>query len=292
MSGTIKKRGNAWRIFVSGGSVNGKRIRHTETVKGSYQDARKRLSILESSVSSGRYLATGLQTLDQFWQHWFPVKRQSIRPMTAVGYERLYKKHVAPTLGNKKIQKISAAEIQSILSDRVEKGNAATASHILRVLRITFKAALRQGQITVDPTEAVESPRAKRRELEILTPQEWQRVREYVLGHESHFLTAFTVLITTGLRRSELSGLQWGDVDLDRRLIHVRRSFLVVAGEQHYQDTKTERSFRSVALDSGTVETLREHLDSSRELQGMFGRGIADDLPVFTLDGSDRKSVV
>lgn len=286
MSGTIKKRGNAWRIFVSGGSINGKRIRHTETVQGSYQDARKRLGVLESSVSSGRYIATGLQTLDQFWQNWFPAKRQSIRPMTASGYERLYKKHISPVLGRKKIQKITATEIQSILSSRVDNGNSATAAHILRVLRVAFKAALRQGQITVDPTAAVESPKAKRRELEILSPTDWQRVREYVIENEPHFLAAFTVLITTGLRRSELSGLQWRDIDLERRLIHIRRSFLVVAGEQHYQDTKTDRSFRSIALDAGTVQTLSEHLESSRHLQGMFGRGIASDLPVFTLDGS------
>ncbi len=286
MSGTIKKRGSSWRIFVSGGSVNGKRIRHTETVQGSYQDARKRLSALESSVSSGRYIATGMQSLDQFWQNWFPAKRQSIRPMTALGYERLYKKHILPVLGKKKIQKITASEIQSILSDRVAAGNPATAAHILRVLRVAFKAALRQGQITVDPTAAVESPKSKRRELEILSPSDWQQVRGYVGENESHFLTAFTVLITTGMRRSELSGLQWRDIDLERRLIHIRRSFLVIAGEKHYQDTKTDRSFRSIALDASTVQILREHFDASVHLQGMFGRGIASDLPVFTLDGS------
>jgi len=287
MSGTINKRGKSWRIFVSGGTdANGKRVRHTETIHGTYQVARKRLAALEDRVRSGRYIANGFQTFDQYWTRWFPAKRLSIRPMTAAGYERLYKKHLNPALGRKHIQKITSTDIQTIVTEQVKKGNISTASHILQVLKVSFKAALQQGQISVNPTAAVEAPTAKRRELEILTPKDWQKVQAYVADQESHFLTAFTVLITTGVRRSELSGLKWKDIDLQRRLMHIRRSFLVVNGEHHYQNTKTDRSFRSVALDAGTVQTLTTHLNESIQLQSMFGRGVAPDLPVFTLDGS------
>ena len=71
MSGTIKKRGNSWRIFVSGGTdASGKRVRHTETIHGTYQVARKRLATLEDRVRSGKYIANGFQTFDHEEFEW------------------------------------------------------------------------------------------------------------------------------------------------------------------------------------------------------------------------------
>ena len=85
--------------------------------------------------------------------------------------------------------------------------------------------------------------------------------------------------------RSELCGLQWEDIDLGRKLIHVRRSFSVVSGKSYYHEPKTDRSFRAVALDAGTERILREHYESSVRFQAMFGRYNINNVPVFTQDG-------
>lgn len=69
----------------------------------------------------------------------------------------------------------------------------------------------------------------------------------------------FLLALTTGMRRGELVGLRWSDVDLDRQRLSVQQQLVAVEYELQFTEPKTERSRRSVALDPGTVSALRAH---------------------------------
>ncbi|MBI2964665.1 MAG: site-specific integrase, partial [Chloroflexi bacterium] len=82
-------------------------------------------------------------------------------------------------------------------------------------------------------------------------------------------------------RRSEICGLQWSDVDFDRSLVYIRRSYHVVAGVEMYREPKSARSRRAIALDAYSLNILADQRADAERLAGMFGRPLAQNAPVF-----------
>ena len=89
----------------------------------------------------------------------------------------------------------------------------------------------------------------------------------------------------TGIRRSELAGLQWMDIDFDRATIHVRRSYHVVNGRGLYKAPKTVRSTRAIKLGAETVRVLLRQRETTVRLADLAERPIPISGPVFTPDG-------
>ncbi len=132
------------------------------------------------------------------------------------------------------------------------------------------------------PVEGVERPQKQHREMAIITPREWRQIREYLESKGSWAVPAFTLLLTCGLRRSELVGLRWADLDLGRRLIHVQRSYHKLKGGQAViRAPKSSRGRRLVAFDHHTASIMTDHRQHCVEQAGMLRRSMADDDYVF-----------
>jgi integrase len=286
MTGHIERRKNGWKITISAGTDElGKRQRIYETVKGSKSEARRRLTDLQRQIDTGRFVPRGPRTFGQFVNDWLPNKRHAIRPSTAASYERLLNGYILPALCDRPIQKITSSEVGRIITTQADRGKLSTAEHLFRLMRVVFRSAMQQQEIGRDPTVGVDRPKAKRRELSVLTPSEWRRVSAYVEQRYPHFLTPLTLLITTGLRRSELCGLQWGDIDFDRRVLSVNRGFHVVKGKGGvHTDPKTDRSRRVVALDAIALELLRVQFDNVSTVRSSLDLKTTMETPVFSLD--------
>ncbi len=273
---------NRWRVFVSAGTDDhGKRVRVTEVVDGPKRDALRREREIKSALDTGSYVARGPKTFGEFVEAWWPSKQASVAATTAREYRRVLDRAALPILRNRPIQKITGGEIGTILAPIVERGALSLAEHTFVILRIVFNAAVRQGVVGKSPMSGVERPKAKSREMTVLDPQDWQRVKAHLKDTNSWALTPLTVLITTGLRRSELCGLQWSDLDFENSLLHVRRVYHVLQGGPLYQEPKTNRSRRVVAVDAGTLDMLRAHRRDANRTAEMFGRAVAPNDPVF-----------
>jgi integrase len=219
--------------------------------------------------------------LDGFVAAWWPSKEASVAPTTAREYRRLLDRVILPSLGKRPLQKISGSELSAILAQIVQRDARTMAEHVYVMMRILFNAAVKQGALGKSPLDGVERPRASRREMTVLSPDDWQRVLAYLQNHSSWALAPLTVLITTGLRRSELCGLRWGDVDFDRSLVLVQRSFHLIGGQPVYSAPKTVRSRRAVALDGATVGLLERHREDLKRSMELFGRRIRTTDAVF-----------
>jgi integrase len=100
---------------------------------------------------------------------------------------------------------------------------------------------------------------------------------------EDRLRAAWVLIIATGMRRGELLGLRWSDLDLDDARAAVRRSLVSVRNELSFTEPKTKRGRRSIALDSRTVDELRAH--RVRQAQERLALGLGSDGPeglVFT----------
>lgn len=109
-----------------------------------------------------------------------------------------------------------------------------------------------------------------------LSPADWGKVRQHLIDRRSWWLPAFHLAITSGMRRSEIAGLKWQDVDADRGVVVVRRAVHALrAGQWIEREPKSERSRRVVALDRGTVHVLLEHKRACERTAELFEHALS-----------------
>ena len=186
---------------------------------------------------------------------------------TVSWYRSAATRDIMPALGSVKLAKLSPVMVELFLADKAEngrldgKGGLGPAS--VRRLQVTLHkaldAAVRKGILTRNPADLAESPRMPPRDvtIDVWTAAELAR---FVEATQTDRLAAvWRLAAMSGLRRSELVGLQWPDIDLDRGWLSVRRSVVIVdGGPPRVKPPKTARSRRTVELDGRTISGLRE----------------------------------
>jgi integrase len=126
------------------------------------------------------------------------------------------------------------------------------------VLRTALRDAVRMRVLAVNPLDAVSRPRAPRPEIQALDAAQVRALLAAAAGDPLEALYALAV--GTGLRLGEISGLRWGDIDLDARQVHVRRALVEhVSGAVEFAEPKTARSRRSVDVPGFAIAALRRH---------------------------------
>ena len=277
-AGTITEieKGKLYRVFLSAGrGPDGKYVRISETVHGTFRAAQTRLGTLRASLESGAYVARKAETVEAFVARWWPAKSTSLAPTTVEGYRAIIDGQILPALGSKPLQKLTGQEISATLTAIVDRGHTPRAISTHAVLRLILREAVKMGALGRNPMDGVPQPRRPHHEMKILPPADWRRCREYLIRRESHWTPLFTLAITGGLRRSELSGLRWGDLDTETGILTVRRAVhKLKPGEFIVREPKTARSRRGVALDKGTLAVLAAHRESADKAAEMFGRTV------------------
>lgn len=283
IEGSVTEYKDGHRIWVSGGKdASGNRLRLSEVVRGTRKDANRRLRELVSSIESGKYIPERAETLDTFINRWWLTKKSSVAPTTALNYERLINRYIRKSLGKKRLQNIKPIDISALISSLVEQDRIGQADHVYVLLRLIFNSAVQMGALAVSPMRGIDKPRKPHTEMQTMTPDQIHMALEYLAMKESWALLPVAVLVSTGLRRSELLGLRWSDIDLEKAVLFVQRSYHVLPkGVEVVKDPKTRRSRRLVALDRHTVSLLAAHRAHSETNSGLIGEPFSDSGYVF-----------
>ncbi len=129
-----------------------------------------------------------------------------------------------------------------------------------RVLSSVFSTAVQWQVIFSNPCERVKPPKVKRKEARYLDEYEAAELLKALDGEPFKYVTMIQLLLYTGLRRSELMGLEWQDIDFLNRCIHVSRNSLYLSDKGLYEgNTKTESSNRVIKLPDNAVQLLKEY---------------------------------
>jgi len=291
MKGTIVKRGDAWRLFVSAGiQSNGERYKRvTRTVRGSKAEAQRRLRELIAEVEEGTHRDDAMMHLDRFLTtRWLPLISETVRQTTAQGYETIVRRRIVPNIGHISIGKLTPEDIQGLYASLI-KGDAKSGSaplsrrsvlHTHRVLSRALGNAVKLNLLTRNPCAAVEPPKPENPEIITLEPADIDRILGSLEGSWARmpvFLAAYT-----GMRRSEILGLQWHDIDWDRSALSVRRSLhQLTNGDVVVTRPKSARGQRMIALTRHTMEALRDHLEATKARYQPFDRVLALDDHLF-----------
>ncbi|MFF3842282.1 tyrosine-type recombinase/integrase [Streptomyces sp. NPDC001930] len=216
----------------------------------------KRRALLEA-VDNGIPVPTRSARLSEWLPYWLDNVVQPRRKLSTYDkYEAHVRLYLAPGIGSKRLESLSVADVRRFLVQLEKKTTAATAKESHRVLRTALTAACREELITRNVATLVEPPRPKTREL---SPWSLDETLDFLAAaRRDPLYAAFVLAITMGLRRGELVGLRWADIDLDKRVLYVRQQMQRRRGVLYDDDPKGRRR-RTVPLPAMCIAPLRWH---------------------------------
>ncbi|MCL2638493.1 MAG: site-specific integrase [Oscillospiraceae bacterium] len=263
---TTQKIGNSYKISVSHGyNMHGKQVRQTKTWKPPENMTAKQIErelnrqavLFEEECKSGK--TTAVIKFESFARRWFEeVAELKLKRRTIVNYRGL-ETRVYKAIGHLRMDRITPREIQRFISDlcngerldnRTRKLSPKTVKNHVSFISTVFSYAMKMQIVKDNPCRMAELPRAEEVEREVYTIEEAQKFLDCLQKQpieEFQHIAFFTLAIFTGLRRGELLGLEWKDIDFNRGIISVKRTSNYTNADGIYTDTpKNRRSRRSL----------------------------------------------
>jgi integrase len=206
---------------------------------------------------SGLAFETGKLTVAEFMNRWLTESgRNRLRPKTYKDYSGLTRLHIVPALGHIKLRNLTPLHVQSFYGSKLESGlSKRTVEYIHTVLHSALKQAVRWELVPRNVTEAVDPPRPERKERPTFNLDQARLFLE--AARDNGWGALYILAIQTGMRRGELFGLRWDDVDLDNGWLHVRQA--LAPDGKSFSLPKTAKGRRRIRLTPEAIEALKKH---------------------------------
>ncbi len=256
-----------WYVVVDVGvDSNGRRKQQWHGGFDTRREAEVERAKLVNGLHSGSYIAPDRLTFGQWvTESWLPMIRTRIKPSTYDSYRSNMETHVLPAIGWRGLQQLTAPMLNTLYADLLSKGGerGPLAPKTVRYIHTTIHKALADavdaGVIGTNVAERAKPPRPGRvhaQRIECWEPEELSAFLAAVRGDRLE--AAWRLAAMTGMRRGEVLGLRWADVDLEGARISIRNAIVTVAYEVLESSPKSHQA-RVVDLDPVTVEMLQAH---------------------------------
>lgn len=254
------KSGPRWRFRIDlEPGPDGKRRQRTLTFR-SEAEAVKAQSQARADVHRGVYLEPSLVTLAEWLEHWLSVGKRTWRASTYSGYERALKP-AREALGGRRVQQLRRGDIEALVTDMLATGGNSktgrsprTVAILIGLLRKALDEAVVEGIISVNPARYVKKPPQQPHEMKTWTATQMRAFLDHVAEDDLAGAWALTAL---GLRRGEVLGLRWSDIDFENRVLHVRQARVLAGREVVTNAPKTARGRRSIPMHAGLIDALK-----------------------------------
>ncbi|MEV1022202.1 site-specific integrase [Streptomyces sp. NPDC050264] len=256
-AGTITKRKDGrYQAAVYVLQPDGTRARKFAYGKSWAECDTKRRELLDK-VDQGVPVPTRSAKLSEWLPYWLDNVIKPRRKLSTYDkYEAHSRLYLSPMLGAKRLESLGVADVRRFLVRLENQTTAATAKESHRVLRSALSSACREELITRNVAKLVEPPRTDSRELHPWTLDE--TLDFLAASRKDPLYAAFVLAIAMGLRRGEIVGLRWSDLDLENRVLHVRQQTQRRRGVLYDDDPKSRRR-RVVPLPGLCIAPLRWH---------------------------------
>ena len=293
----VKKRGNTWSAYFYVSDGDGERRQRSKGGFATKGDAQDYLQKTMHAVHTGEYVEPARLTLAEYLlDRWLPTIETSIRPTTFDSYTRQLKLHVIPHLGRVQLQQLSADDLDRLYAELLKRGrrdgkgglSPKTVHYVHTTLHKALRDAVRKQLLARNVADAAGPPRTRQsgeRELQTWNPEQ---IRTFLAALRGHRLeVAYLLAVTTGMRRGEVLGLRWRDIDFRQRRLAVRQTLGLVNYKLSFGAPKTVRSRRTISLDPATLAALSNHHTRQQVEKATDGATYHDqDLVFAKADGS------
>ena len=281
--GHITRRGTkSWRLKFDVGTnpSTGKRLTRFVTVRGTKKQAQAELARLLAAHDANTLVEPSKTALADYIRRWVETAETlNLSLKTAERYRQLIERQIVPHLGGLPLQKLKPVHVANWHATLLKAGghdggplSPRTVGHAHRVLHKALTDAVRHELLTRNPASVVSPPRVTAEEIDILSADQVKAVLAAM--RTTSIYPQVVVLLGTGMRRGELMGLQWGDIDLESGKLRIERAVeKTKAHGLRLKAPKTRHGRRTISLPAGAIEVLKAHRRAQLELRVALGVG-------------------
>ena len=269
--GTIRYREDRdlWEAGITIGELKSGHPRRIRKLFASKTEAQVWLIDQQSAKQRGEINAKSDTTLGQFIHEWLEVKRATRAAKTVSAYEYQLKRFVLPELGPVRLYELTPMHVQRLVNKLRRNTTPFMVAKTHGYLKLVLGEAVRLELMLRNVAAAVQVSKPRRRELTRWSPEEAGRVLEYVYNSTHPLRHYVHVALTTGMRREELLGLRWVDVNLELLELRVQQCVTFVKGKALIGPTKNEGSQRTIYLDEDTITAFRRQREEVQQLRAI-----------------------
>ena len=274
--GSIRKHerdsGVRYEVVVDLGTdpVTGRRRQRSKSFK-TKRAAQAALATMLADIDKGTAVDRSRQTVAQMMQYWLDTyARHRCAAKTVDDYERTIRVHIIPALGAIQAQKLTPDVLQKFYGDKLAAGCGPRTVELCHLrLSQALDQSMKLGLLVRNVADLVTPPRVPRKPRQ--TWDEEQARRFLAVADQSGRGPIWIVALATGMRRGELLGLRWQDVDFERGILSVRQTVGALRGKPDVKPPKTRSSIRDVPVPVEVMAALREHRRRQNEQRLALG---------------------
>lgn len=277
------KKGDRYYPVVSRKDASGTWKRDWHDGHDDLKAAQAALRAILKGLDDRTHVVRRKETVAQYVTDWLAGMKAHVRPATWESYDRNVRVHVIPRLGGLRLQELDGTRLDAFYADLLVDGRLdrhgdrsglapQTVRYVHAILHHALKDAVRTKRIARNVALDARPPRqasSARKEMKFWTPAE---LRAF-LGHvsDNRLFPVFLLAATTGMRRGEVLGARWSDLDLDTGTLAVRQTLIAVAHQPVFSTPKTKKGTRLIDLDPTTLAALKAWKKAQAEERLAFG---------------------
>ena len=278
--GNIRKRKDGrWEGRYTAGldPITGKQV--FKNVLGKTQaEVKEKLKIALAENQKVDFTKTGKYTVTQWMNEWYEnVAKIKVRASSHQTYRGYIDNHITPNIGKLPLEKLTTMDLQKFYRKLMTKGrverieatnqpkglSAKTVRNINQVISSAMDFAVAQRIVSVNPCKAVALPKVEHKEMQTIPAEQLQAF--LTEAKASGVYEMYYIELATGLRRGELLGLKWSDIDWKNGIIKVKRQIARVDGKVIEAPLKTKNSYRTVTISPQAMEVLKQQKAKTKD---------------------------
>jgi integrase len=294
MRGSISRRGDGWTLKLElPRRTDGRRKYAYDTIHGPKKAAERRLAEMVHEIVGGTFFEPSRMSVGEFLDQWLGQTAGGLTARTRERYRSIIDRHLKPALGRIALAKLTPLHLQAYYTEALKNGRtdgtgALSPATVLKhhhILHRALRQAVRWQLIARNPADAVEPPRALRTEMRALDSA--QTAALLAAAADTRLAMPILLAVSSGMRRGELLGLRWRDVDLVAGTVAVRQTINETSEGIAFAGPKTTKSRRVLPIGATTVAALKRYRAEQDERRLTMGaRYHAADLVFCLPDGS------
>jgi integrase len=287
--GSIFKRKNGkWAAKVPIGNTNSGSIKYRYIYGNTQKEVKEKVEAIKGDIRNNTYVEPNKVTVKQLLDTWLNVTiKNNVKDTTWLIFESLIRIHIIPSIGGIRIMDLQTSHIQKLYNEKLEGGRAdkiknketgkletkrgglspKTIKHIHFIMQSALKQAVKEKLVPSNVAEAVRLPKTIKKEMKTLDIEQVKLFLQVASTDPFYkrYYAAYLLELYTGLRRGELLGLRWKDVDFTHGKIKVVQQLVKVGSKHVIRELKTDSSQnRIIAIPTEVAEALKGHREMKK----------------------------
>ncbi len=262
MKGYFRKRGNKWSFTIDIGRdpATGKRKQKTKSGFSTKKIAQEACAKMISELSKGIYIDAKDMLFKHLVEEWLDLSKVRVRDTTFKNYFRAANIRIIPALGQMKINELNHVAIQKYINELIEENlTPRYIEYLFTIINGAVEHAVKTERLIKNPLQYVEVPRPRRKNHVTWSIDEVNRFLNFAKFDNPIYYITLKIAIHTGMRRGEVLGLRWKDVDLKEQKISVTQSLVYDEEGFRFSDLKTNSSKRLISIDDDLTSELKRY---------------------------------